>query len=139
MASKLGAIATQIITDIKTTSVQKAQIGLSKYGNQFWPVAHVVFDGITADGDLNNVDDVTFNMRIMVQGNTFDETMTVLEDLLILWEGNAKRTVLNGLGVLNIQPYLMEPPATNEMYGDLEGYYGQIVFELIVRFNYTSP
>lgn len=109
MASKISAIKTQLITDIKTTSIVGAFEGPT-VSETAYPWAEVAYGGGDVEISITQVVDREYRMIVRVHGLDVEQVELAIEELTVLWHNQTLLAVLRALGVLTIYPVSHYPP-----------------------------
>jgi hypothetical protein len=137
--SVFGTLNDKIIELIKeNTSVKDCVVGYKQYQSQNYPIAQIALtDGVVQEIDSNYTVDLALNLYVMVDGNTYEETMLIVEDIFLLFFTNTDVfNDLHTLGVISIFPTAMTPPFRFD--GQFAGYKADVTFALVHRRNYTT-
>lgn len=129
MASTIDGIITQLLTDLETTSIEKAFDGyISKCTS--YPYAMLVLDNAAQDFTLTSTHDDYYSMRVGIIGKNAEDVRNVLEELGILWLDATKLAVLRALDVMAILP---EGFAGPEESADKQNTVYQGIYDFLLR------
>lgn len=132
MASKISAIKTQLITDIKSTSIAGAFEGPT-LPEMVTPWAEVAFGGGNIEISMTAVVDREYRMIVRVHGSSIEQVELAMEELTVLWHNQTLLAALRLLGVLMIYPVSHYPPFVFSGGTQLP-VMGDIEFKFQVRF-----
>ena len=110
MASVLGAIQTQLATDITTTSIDKTYLGFVESTPSTYPYAEIHMGGGEIGYNITSQIDVETGFEVYIYGTSMEQVQLAIEEITALWFSATKRAVLAGLGAINILPVSPYPP-----------------------------
>lgn len=126
MASTISTIKAQLLTDIKTTSVNNAYEGIAQGHDSTPPWAEVAFRSGDVYHDMTQVVDREYSMIVRVHGTSVEQIEVALEGLLVLYNSAASIAALRALGVVTIfqtrhyPPFSYTSTTQQPLYGDID-------------------
>ena len=112
MASVISLIKAQLLTEIATTSINRAYEGPVTKTPSTYPWAEVIFSGGEVGEYVTQEIDRNYRMTIMVHGITTEQVEIALEELAVKWNTAAELAAILALGVVVINPVAHYPPFT---------------------------